>query len=118
MPAGMRILIRMDILISAYLSTLLGFCVDYNCMMINARHKLILIRSGNNNNCLMKNSALDPVIDLFKIQCRMLHVLLSEIKKLSMLHFGEQTIPEHDFSLVRSVRISVVTAYNQAFVGH
>ncbi|KAL6254334.1 hypothetical protein P5V15_014383 [Pogonomyrmex californicus] len=33
----------------------------------------------------MGNSALDPVVDLFKIQWRMPHVLLSEIKKLSML---------------------------------
>ncbi|KAL6265909.1 hypothetical protein P5V15_002752 [Pogonomyrmex californicus] len=67
------------------LYALLGFCEDYRRVIINARHELILIRSRNDNNCLTGNSALDPVIDLFKIQWRMPHVLLSEIKKLSML---------------------------------
>ncbi|KAL6253536.1 hypothetical protein P5V15_015384 [Pogonomyrmex californicus] len=62
------------------LYALLGFCEDYRRVIINARHELILIRSRNDNNCLMGNSALDPVIDLFKIQWRMPHVLLSEIK--------------------------------------
>ncbi|KAL6258244.1 hypothetical protein P5V15_010174 [Pogonomyrmex californicus] len=64
---------------------LLGFCEDYRRVVINARHELILIRSRNDNNGLMGNSALDPVIDLFKIQWRMPHVLLNEITKLSML---------------------------------
>ncbi|KAL6254106.1 hypothetical protein P5V15_014726 [Pogonomyrmex californicus] len=63
------------------LYALLGFCEDYRRMVINARHELILIRSRNDNNCLMGNSALDPVIDLFKIQWRMPHVLLNEIKQ-------------------------------------
>lgn len=67
------------------LYALLGFCEDYRRVVINARHELILIRSRNDNNCLMGSSALDPVVDLFKIQWRMPHVLLSEIKKLSML---------------------------------
>ena len=63
---------------------LLGFCDDYK-RVINARHELILIRSRNDNNCLFGNSALEPVINLFKIQWRMPHVLLSEVNKLSML---------------------------------
>ncbi|KAL6253751.1 hypothetical protein P5V15_015803 [Pogonomyrmex californicus] len=62
------------------LYALLGFCEDYRRVVINARHELILIRSRNDNNCLMGNSTLDPVVDLFKIQWRMPHVLLSEIK--------------------------------------
>ncbi|KMQ88087.1 hypothetical protein RF55_12483 [Lasius niger] len=64
---------------------LLGFCEDYRRVVINARHELILIRSRNNNNCLLGDSALEPVINIFKIQWRMPHVLLSEINKLSML---------------------------------
>ncbi|KAL6268144.1 hypothetical protein P5V15_001236 [Pogonomyrmex californicus] len=67
------------------LYALLGFCKDYRRVVINARHELILIRSRNDNNCLMGNSTLDPVVNLFKIQWRMPHVLLSEIKKLLML---------------------------------
>ncbi|KAL6254321.1 hypothetical protein P5V15_014370 [Pogonomyrmex californicus] len=50
------------------LYALLGFCEDYRHVVINARHELILIRSRNDNNCLMGNSMLDPVVDLFKIQ--------------------------------------------------
>ena len=64
---------------------LLGFCEDYKRVVINARHELILIRSRNDNNCLFGDSALEPVINIFKLQWRMPHVLLSDIKKLSML---------------------------------
>ncbi|KAL6256643.1 hypothetical protein P5V15_005721 [Pogonomyrmex californicus] len=55
------------------LYALLGFCEDYRHVIINARHELILIRSRNDNNCLMGNSALAPMVDLFKIQWRMPH---------------------------------------------
>jgi len=56
-------------------------------VVINAHHELILIRSRNDNNCLFGDSTLEPVcvINIFKIQWRMPHVLLSEIEKLSML---------------------------------
>ncbi|XP_029667043.1 uncharacterized protein LOC115237843 [Formica exsecta] len=64
---------------------LLGFCEDYRRVVINARHELILIRSHNDNNCLLENLALEPAIDIFKIQWRMPHVVLNEINKLSML---------------------------------
>lgn len=64
---------------------LLGFCEDYRRVVINARHELILIRSRNDNNCLVGDSTRNPVIELFKIQWRMPHVLLNEINKLSML---------------------------------
>ncbi|XP_029680761.1 uncharacterized protein LOC115246211 [Formica exsecta] len=64
---------------------LLGFCEDYRCVVINARHELILIRSRNDNNCLLGNLALEPAIDIFKIQWRMPDVVLNEINKLSML---------------------------------
>ena len=64
---------------------LLGFCEDYKRVVINARHELILIRSRNDNNCLLGDSALEPEINIFKLQWRMPHVLLSDIKKLSML---------------------------------
>ena len=53
--------------------------------MINARHELILIRARNDNNCLTGDPAVEPTLELFKVQWRMPHVLLSEINKLSML---------------------------------
>ncbi|KAL6268189.1 hypothetical protein P5V15_001295 [Pogonomyrmex californicus] len=101
------------------LYALLGFCEDYRRVIINARHELILIRSRNDNNCLTGNSALDPVVDLFKIQWRMPHCVIERDKKtIDAAHFGERTILEHGFPFVGSVRVSAVTAYNQAFVGH
>jgi len=35
---------------------LLEFCEDYRRVVINARHELILIRSRNDNNCLIGGS--------------------------------------------------------------
>ncbi|RLU15073.1 hypothetical protein DMN91_012960 [Ooceraea biroi] len=67
------------------LSMLLGFCEDYKRVVINAPHERILLRSCNDNNILLGNPALAPVIDIFKIQWRMPHVLLDEVTKLSML---------------------------------
>jgi len=63
----------------------LEFCEDYKRMVINARHELILIRARNDNNCLTGDPATEPMLELFKVQWRMPHVLLSEINKLSML---------------------------------
>ncbi|XP_018309945.1 uncharacterized protein, partial [Mycetomoellerius zeteki] len=67
------------------LSMLLGFCEDYKRLIANVRHELILIRARNDNNCLMGNSAMEPEVELFKVQWRMPHVTLNEMNKLSML---------------------------------
>ncbi|EFN82524.1 hypothetical protein EAI_00544, partial [Harpegnathos saltator] len=64
---------------------LLGFCEDYKRIVINAHHELILLLSHSYNNSLLGSSALDPKIELFKIQWRMPHVILNDINKLSML---------------------------------
>ncbi|XP_070166159.1 uncharacterized protein [Polyergus mexicanus] len=67
------------------LNILLGFCEDYKRVVINARHELILIRSRNNNNCIIGNASTEADIELFKIQWHMPHVILSEVNKLSLL---------------------------------
>jgi len=41
------------------LNMLLGFCEDYK-RMVKVRYKLILIRSLNNNNCLIGDPAIKP----------------------------------------------------------
>ena len=64
------------------LSMLLGFCKNYKCVVINARHELVLI-CANGNNYIVRDSA---TLELFKIQWRMLHIALNEVNKLSMLH--------------------------------
>ncbi|XP_076238948.1 uncharacterized protein LOC143182092 [Calliopsis andreniformis] len=67
------------------LKILLGFCEDYKHIVINARHELILIRSRNDNNCLVGSPMLEPEIELFKVQWRIPHVILNDITKLSLL---------------------------------
>ncbi|EFN75330.1 hypothetical protein EAI_15762 [Harpegnathos saltator] len=51
------------------LSVLLGSYEDYKHIVINLRHELILLQSRSDNNSLLRSSALDPKIELFKIQC-------------------------------------------------
>ncbi|KYN13283.1 hypothetical protein ALC57_14532 [Trachymyrmex cornetzi] len=67
------------------LNTLLGFCEDYKRIVINARHKLILIRARNDNNCVVTHESTEPNITLLKIQWRMPHVVLNDVNKLSLL---------------------------------
>lgn len=67
------------------LNMLLGFCEDYKRIVINARHELILLRSRSDNNSLLGSPALEPKIELFKIQWRMPHVILNDVNKLSLL---------------------------------
>jgi len=62
-------------------NTLLGFCEDYKCVVVNARHELILIRAHSDNNCLVRNP-MEPEIDLLKMQWRMPYVMLNKVNKL------------------------------------
>ncbi|XP_076246243.1 uncharacterized protein LOC143186453 [Calliopsis andreniformis] len=71
------------------LKILLGFCENYKHIVINARHELILIRSRNDNNCLVGSSMLEPEIELFKVQWRIPHVILNDITKLSLVRVLE-----------------------------
>jgi len=73
----------MNTLIFAF-HMLLGFCEGYRRVVINARHRLILIRSRNNN-CLIGDPTRKSEIVLFKVQWRMPHMLLNKINKLSIL---------------------------------
>lgn len=67
------------------LNMLLGFCEDHKSLVVNARHELILIRARSDNNCLVGNPAMEPEVELFKVQWRMPHVMLNEVNKLSLL---------------------------------
>ncbi|XP_043262524.1 uncharacterized protein LOC122403218 [Colletes gigas] len=71
------------------LNMLLGFCEDYKRIVINARHELILIRARSDNNSVVANSALEPEIELLKIQWRMPRIILNDTNKLSMLRILE-----------------------------
>ena len=114
-------LLRPDNLISMYRFT---YCWDF-AKITNAwwlmRHELILIRTLKDNNYLTGESsgespATEPTLELFKVQWRMPHVLLSEINKCWC--YALWRADEHGFSLVGSVRVSALAEHKQAFVGH
>jgi len=94
------------------LNMLLGFCENYRRILINARYELILIRSRNDNNCLIGDSMWELI--LFKVQWRMPHVLLKET--IDVACFGKRAVPQHGFSLVGSIRVSAITLHNQTSV--
>ncbi|XP_053976343.1 uncharacterized protein LOC128875055 [Hylaeus volcanicus] len=71
------------------LNMLLSFCEDYRRIVINARHELILIRACSDNNCIVGDSTLEPVVELLKIQWQMPHVVLNDTNKLSLLRIFE-----------------------------
>ena len=101
------------------LYVLLGFCEDYKRVVINTRYELILIRARNDNNCLIGDSMIEPTLELFEVQWRMPHVLLSEINKLSLLRALESgRYLSMIFSLLGSVRVSALAEHNQASMGH
>ncbi|XP_036143383.1 uncharacterized protein LOC118645783 [Monomorium pharaonis] len=71
---------------SVPLKILLGFCEDYQRIVINARHELILIRARNDNNCIVaEDTSIEPKVVLSKVQWRMPHVMLNDVNKLSLL---------------------------------
>jgi len=88
-------------------------------VVINARHELILIRSRNDNNCLFGDSTLEPVINIIQdTMANATRAVERDRKAVDAACSGKQTISQHGFSLVGSVRVSAIAAYNQAFVGH
>ncbi|KYM77073.1 Cytochrome c oxidase subunit 3 [Atta colombica] len=58
--------------------------------------RIVKIKTHNDNNCLTGDPAIEPTLELFKVQWQMSHVLLSEINKLSMLRFRKRMISVRD----------------------
>lgn len=78
------------------LKYILGFAEDYQNVVINAKHELILIRSRNNINAFVGGN--DNIsLKLNKIQWRMPHVNVSDTERLKLLRIIErkQSIPIH-----------------------
>lgn len=68
---------------------LLGFADDYNKVVMNAKHELILIRSRTNTNalCSMHDCY---YFKMTKIQWKMPHITLADNAKLKMLRYLER----------------------------
>lgn len=63
---------------------LFGFCDDFNKIILNSKHELIMVRSRTNANMYTSDND-DLQFDVKKIQWKIPHVSLSDKAKLSML---------------------------------
>lgn len=71
------------------LNQLLGFAEDYNKVIMNAKHELILIRSRTNDNAYEAEH--DCIsLKVTKIQWKMPHIALSDHARLKMLKYLER----------------------------
>lgn len=72
---------------------LLGFAEDYNKVIVNAKHELILNRSSSNLNCaILKDSTKKIEIVITRIAWRMPIVKVSDKEKLRLLKYVENNI--------------------------
>lgn len=62
-----------------------GFCDDYNKVILNSKHELILIRSRSNLNMYHTTTNANLQCTINKIQWKIPHVMLSDQAKLQML---------------------------------
>ncbi|XP_075150941.1 uncharacterized protein LOC142242430 [Haematobia irritans] len=68
------------------LNRLLGFAEDYNKVICNAKHDLILLRSSNDNSvCYSIDDKEDIRLTITNIVWKVQHIQLSDYKKLSFL---------------------------------
>lgn len=73
---------------------LLGFAEDYNKVIVNAKHELILNRSSSDLNCaLVKDATKSIDIHINRIVWRVPIVKVSDKEKLTMLKYVEGNIP-------------------------
>lgn len=66
-----------------------GFCDDYNKVVVNSKHELIMVRSRVDSNAYISNKDTWK-FDMIKIQWKIPHVTLSDHAKLSMLRTIER----------------------------
>lgn len=70
------------------LSLILGFAEDYNQIIINAKHELILTRSNNDANAIVQTAPAEQFkISLLKIEWVVPYIKISDQRKISLLNF-------------------------------
>lgn len=74
------------------LKILLGFAEDYQNIILNAKHELILIRSRNDLNAFVGENNIAKV-NIKKIQWRIAHVEVSDEEKVQLLKFIDRKQP-------------------------
>lgn len=76
---------------------LFGFCDDFNQIILNSKHELILVRHRTDANMyIAQNAALDLEFRVNKIQWKVPHVTLNDAAKLTLL----RTIARNDSLLI------------------
>lgn len=76
------------------LNKMLGFAEDYNKIILNCKHELILNRSSTNLNCvLIGNNNDDVEIQIQRVQWRVPHIKVSDRERLSLLKCLEKDRP-------------------------
>lgn len=75
------------------LNKILGFAEDYDKIIINCRHELILHRSSSVLNCVIMDDNDNVEIDIQKVQWRVPHVKVSDRNKLLLLKQLEKDRP-------------------------
>lgn len=71
------------------LKILFGFAEDYQNIIINAKHELILIRSRSDTNAFCREQNILKFV-LNKVQWRIPHIQVSDTEKLNLLRFVEK----------------------------
>lgn len=75
------------------LNKILGFAEDYNKILINCRHELILQRSSSVSNSVIAEKNEKINIDITKIQWRVPHIRVSDRERLVLLKHLEKDRP-------------------------
>lgn len=75
------------------LSKLLGFAEDFNRIILNAKHELILIRANTDHNAIIQNENEDYRVNITKIEWLLPHVKTSDSMKINLLKFVAKNKP-------------------------
>lgn len=75
------------------LKNLLGFAEDYNKIILNCKHELILNRSSTNINSVKISTKEDVEINIQRVQWRVPHIKVSDRERLSLLKCLEKDRP-------------------------
>lgn len=77
--------------VSIPLNKILGFAEDYNKIIINCKHELILLRSNTNlNSVILNTNEYIDNITISKIVWRMPHIKVSDRERLNLLKYLER----------------------------
>ena len=68
------------------LKLLLGFCKDYNKIVVNAKHELVLTRSNTDHNAIMQSEPGDYKMTLSKVEWLVPYVRASDHHRIPLLN--------------------------------